>query len=208
MGQKPNDDGGSGKEPSLELPSLKLPVLGRKKRSKKQEPMREPAQEPATPEPEPATRVLVEDTAAPTTESQRKGVGFPGIPGQVAAVLTGLVVGAFGTLLTYLAMGGCEWVRGTSTCGDAGFFLLVAILALMILLGTLLLKVCQVSDPGGTSFLAVGVVTVVVLLLLVDVLFSGWMFLVVPVIAAASYLLSRWVTTRFVDAADGHRPGS
>jgi hypothetical protein len=112
-------------------------------------------------------------------------------------VVTGLIVGAVGTLLTYLAMAGCERARGTSTCGGPGYFFLVAILALMIVLGALLLKAWRVSDPGSTSFLAVSLVAVVVLLTLTEVIFSALMFAVLPAVGAASYALSHWVTTRF-----------
>jgi len=129
---------------------------------------------------------------------------FPTIPGRVAAVITGLVVGATGAVLTYLAMRGCEAVQGTSSCGRPGFFLLIAVLALMVLLGAVLLKAWQVTDPGSTSFLAVGVVSVVVLAILIDVIFSGWMFLIVPLVSALAYALSHWVTTRFTEPASGN----
>jgi hypothetical protein len=120
--------------------------------------------------------------------------------------VTGLVVGVAGGAATYAAMAGCEAVRGVSTCGGApGFFILVAIVVLMILLGTLLLKAFKVGDPGSTSFLAVGVVTVVAMLTLLDVILSPWMFVVIPVLSAAAYLLAHWVTTRFESEQTGRR---
>lgn len=132
--------------------------------------------------------------------AKRSGPILPAVPGRVAAAITGLVVGMAGSLATYGAMAGCEVVRGVSSCGGApGFFILVAILTLMVLLGALALRALQVSDPGSTSFLAVGVVTVVAMLVLIDVIFSPWMFLVVPVLTALSFVLSHWVTTRFED---------
>lgn len=128
------------------------------------------------------------------------------VPGRVAAALTGLVVGAAGGAATYGAMEGCEAVRGVSTCGGApGFFILVAILALMVLLGSVLLKAFRVSDPGSTSFLAVGVVAVVAMLVLLDVIFSPAMFVVIPVLSALAFLLAHWVTTRFDEEAAGLR---
>ncbi|HSE55799.1 MAG TPA: hypothetical protein VLB03_08695, partial [Nocardioidaceae bacterium] len=131
---------------------------------------------------------------------ERSGPSMPSVPGRIAAGLTGLLVGAAGGAATYGAMAGCEAVRGVSTCGGApGFFILVAILVLMVLLGAAILKTFGVSDPGSTSFLAVGIVAVVVMLTLLDVIFSPWMFAVVPLLSAASYLLAHWVTTRFDD---------
>jgi hypothetical protein len=128
---------------------------------------------------------------------EQRGSGLE-VPGVVAAGLTGLLVGAAGTGATVGAMAGCEAVRGVSTCGGGpGFFVLVAILALMILLGAAVLTVLRVSASGSTSFLAVGVVTVVAMLVLLDVILSPWMFLVIPLLGAAAYLTAYWVTTRF-----------
>jgi hypothetical protein len=207
MGQTPGDDK---QEPSLELPSLSLPGLRRRKRSRVRE------EEPGTPEPatvaqdEHEPTQTLEPTPEPTrepapeprrrTRKARREVSLPTVPGRVAAALTGLLVGAAGGGATYAALAGCEAVRGVSTCGGApGFFILVAILALMILFGSLLLKAFKVSDPGSTSFLAVGIVAVVVMLTLLDVIYSPWMFAVVPVLSALAYLLAHWVTTRFED---------
>jgi len=230
MGKKSPD--ASKGEPSLELPSFGLRGRGRKKKST--EPAAAvPPQEPA--DDEPTTALLVEETPIPDTSEEaptepiepiaggggatprakRGGFSFPSmpsmpsmppIPGLVAAIVTGLVVGAFGTGLTYLAMTGCEAIRGASTCGRAGFFPLVAILILMSLLGGVMLKFAKVSDPGSTSFLAVALLGVIALLALTDVIFSVWMFLIVPILCAPAYALSHWVTTRFVEEPD--RPES
>jgi hypothetical protein len=223
MGQTPGDE--TKNEPSLELPSLSLPGFGRKKKSKRQEeqPSEEPASTPeavapVAPEPapapeEPASRPEAVTPAAPepaptpeepaeraprAQRAPRPVRSAPVVPGRVAAALTGLVVGALGGVATYGAMEGCEAVRGVSTCGGApGFFILVAILALMVLLGAGLLKVFRVEAPGSTSFLAVGVVTVVAMLVLLDVIFSATMFVVIPALSAVAFLLGHWVTTRF-----------
>ena len=166
MGQKPPD--ASKGEPSLELPHFGLRGRGRKKKSTEQAdaaPRKEPEDS------EPTAPLLVEETQTrnateeapdgPITRVEgdggaarrvkRDGFSFPAIPGLVAAIVTGLVVGAFGTGMTYLAMAGCEEIRGASTCGGSGLFLLVAILILMILLGAVMLKVAQVSDPAARA---------------------------------------------------------
>lgn len=254
MAQTPGDDK---TEPSLELPSLKLPGLGRRRRRKAgeaeatveapveaseatvgttpapAETLEDPAPadvalgEPYTDEPterlgswdQDATEALplngtaehaAEHAAEPaaTTRPRRAKAERtrPVLPGWLAAGLTGLLVGAAGAAGTYGAMAGCEVVRGVSTCGGApGFFILVAIVALMVLLGAGLLKAFRVKDTGSTSFLAVGIVTVLVMLLLLDAIFSVWMFAVIPALTAAAYLLAHWVTTRFDSEDTGRR---
>lgn len=183
-----------------------------------QAPIEAPAEPPTEPEPEPTQQLPVGGEQEPELEPeaalngaprrrakpQRSGLALPSIPARLAVVVTGLLVGAAGGAATFGAMAGCEAVRGVSTCGGApGFFILLAIVVLMILLGGMLLKAFKVSDPGSTSFLAVGVVTVVTMLALLDVIYSPAMFVVIPVLTAAAFLLAHWVTTRF----EGEQPG-
>lgn len=198
---------GEKQEPTLELPKL----FGRKKssgaepvegRDPSTEPVPGPAQE-APPAAEVAgdpTRPLYDDEA-PAGEGARKAARTsPVLPPRLTAALTGLVVGVTGTLLTFGAMRGCEAVRGTDSCGGGpGLLLLVAILAVMVLLGGALLGLGGLSDPRSTSFLAVGITAVVVMLVLLEAVFSRWMFLAVPLVSMAAYALSRWVTSRFAD---------
>jgi len=75
----------------------------------------------------------------------------------------------------------------------------------MILLGSALLRALGVPGSGSTSFLAVGILAVISMLALLDVIFSAWMFLVIPVLAAVAYLVAHWVTTRFEDEPSGRR---
>jgi hypothetical protein len=103
--------------------------------------------------------------------------------------------------LTWAGFRLCEVVRGTSSCGDPGFLLLVAILVAMVLLGRTLLRVWGLPDPGSTSFLGVGLLAVMVLLFLVPSIFSWWMALVVPAVTAATFALAHWVTA-FVGEAE------
>ena len=126
--------------------------------------------------------------------------------GGVAALVTGALVGLGGALLTYLSLRGCEAVRGTESCGGPGVLLLVAILAVMVLLGGVVLAAFRVSEPRGTSLLAVGVLAVVVLLVPQDALFSAWTFLVVPVAGAAAYALAHWVTHLHVETPPERGP--
>jgi hypothetical protein len=127
----------------------------------------------------------------------------PLVPAYLATVVTGLLVGGAGTGLTAGALRGCEILNGTDSCGGApGLLVMVAIVAVMVLLGAGLLRLMRVADPAGTSFLAVGIVCVLVLVGLMDVVFSQWMFVGVPVLGAAAYSLAHWVTTRFVDTSE------
>ncbi|MFA6298147.1 MAG: hypothetical protein WCS84_07670 [Nocardioides sp.] len=124
------------------------------------------------------------------------------LPGRLAAALTGVVVGLALVGATAGALRGCEAVQNTATCGSAGFPLLVAIVVLMIVLGSVLLRMLRVPDPGSTSFLAVGLVSVVALLFFIEVIDSWWMVIAIPVVSVAAYLLSHWVTTTFIEPAE------
>jgi hypothetical protein len=137
--------------------------------------------------------------AEPEPEAEREPFRLPPLPGRLAALITGLVVGAFGSMLTYVSLKGCNALRGTETCGGTGLLVLVVILVLMVLLGSAILAAWSITEPRSTSFLAVGVLCVIVLLTLMQQLFSPWMFLIVPLISAGGYVLSHWVTTAFIE---------
>jgi hypothetical protein len=226
MADKRSD--GEKQEPTLELPKL----FGRKKKAEPAEvrdpstqPVDEPVGEPAavevpatgapTDEGEP-TRPLYVDKApagptAPAAATALTGEGArkaprtsPLLPPRLAALVTGLVVGALGTLMTFGAMRGCEVVAGTDSCGGGpGLLLLVAICAVMVLIGGVLLKVWGVGDPQSTSFLAVGITAVVVMLFLLEAVFSALMFVAVPLVGMASFAVAHWVTGRFDSRGDG-----
>ncbi len=122
--------------------------------------------------------------------------------GMAASVLTGVLVGALTVGLTWAGMQGCEALRGTSTCGEPGYLLVGAILVLMVLTGSWLLRAWRVADPGSTSFLAVGLTAVTAMLFLINQLEEWWMIIAIPVISALTFALSHWVTTTFIEPAD------
>jgi hypothetical protein len=95
----------------------------------------------------------------------------------------------------------CTAVKGTSSCGKPGIFLLVAVLVVAVLVGSALLRLAHVPDATSTSFLAVGLTTVFALLFLVGQLFEWWMIIVIPLVSVASFLLSHWVTTTYIEPA-------
>jgi len=158
------------------------------------EPVVEPVVEPASgpvsgPAPEPGA--ALDHAPVPARE--------PWLTGRPAAVLAGLVVGAVIVGATAGSMRICTQLKGTSSCGEQGFFLLVAILVAAVLLGTGLLRAARVPEPGSTSFLAVGLLSVVTLLFLVDTIFEWWMIIVIPLVSVATFLLSHWVATTYID---------
>jgi hypothetical protein len=198
---------GDKEEPTLELPGL----FGRRRSRVRPESVSGSTTERAATAPTStrATSAVVDSSAADdngsTTPTEEPGVrkahrAAPLLPPRLAAPVTGLLVGAVGTFLTYGALRGCEAVTSTGSCGGGpGLLLLVAILAVMVLLGGALLKLCSIADPQSTSFLAVGITAVVLMLTLLEAIFSPWMFLAVPVLSMAAYWVAHWVTTRFDD---------
>jgi hypothetical protein len=138
-------------------------------------------------------------TTAPEPEAEPKPPREPWLGGMPAAVVTGLFVGALIVAATAGSLHLCTAVKGTSSCGGPGFFLLVAILVVAVLVGTAMLRAAAVQEPGSTSFLAVGLLSVIALLFLVGSIFEWWMVIVIPLASVATFLLSYWVTTNFID---------
>jgi hypothetical protein len=147
-----------------------------------------PAEERAEPEPE---------VREPRKRRRSFRLPIGTIPG---AILTGILVGAATVGLTWGSLQICEIIRGTPSCGGTGLWLLLLILVAMIFLGAGLLRFFGVADAGSTSFLAVGLLTVVVLVFLVDLLFNWWMIIVIPAVTLLTYTFSAWVTSSFVDS--------
>ena len=203
-------------EPEDEQPSLELPSLGgwrRKRRTRAPQPVAEPAPAPPAPAPEPAvaehdTVVLTGQVAdAPPAAEERRARRIrvtPRLPtGYVAVLATGVLVGLAMVALTWGSLRTCEQVQGTSSCGTAGYPMLLVVLVAAVVLGALLLRLLRIPDPVSTSFLGVGLATVLALLFLVDRLDQRPMVVVIPVLVAASYAAAHWVTTTFIEP--GHR---
>ena len=220
MAQKDSGDDA----PSLEMPSF---GLGRKSRPRKPaDPQPEAAGDPR-PEPAPLadpgrTEVAPpvepprpeapadEDVEGPEDDEEpgddtrgprpaRRRPTLPRLAPIPAALVTGAVVGLLMVVLTWGSLHLCEVVRGTSTCGNPGIFLLLAILVVLVLVGGALLAALGVADGRSTSFLGVGLLAVIALLFLADLLFQWWMVLAIPVASIAAFALAQWVTTAFVE---------
>lgn len=127
---------------------------------------------------------------------------LPSVPGRVAAVVVGALVGLLACGGTYLGLLGCQEVRGTSACGGPGFFILLAIMVALVFIGSLLLRLLRVPDAGSTSFLGVGLMAVIALAFLIDVIFEWWMVLAIPGVTALTFAGAHWLTTRFSEPAD------
>ena len=210
--------------PSLEAPSL----FSRRKPKKKAAAVPEPGggepdpvppvetvptSPPPAAEPEPTTIFEVdpdpveEDPGAEpapmaTGELEPKPPREPWLTGWLAAAVTGLLVGL---VLVAATSGGekiCTKAKGTSSCGNAGFFLLIAVLVVGVLVGAALLRAARVPEPGSTSFLAVGLLSIVTLLFLVGEIFQWWMVIAIPIVAIATYVLSHYVTTTYIEPTE------
>ena len=148
-----------------------------------------------------AARSGKEKTPAP---SEMLVARLPGIHPAWASIITGAIAGLICVLLAKGASAGCEAIRDNSSCGGGlGLLALVAILAIEVLIGANLLKAWKVSDPFSTSFLGVGLVAMVAMLFFLDVIDKASMVAVIPAITAVSFLLSWWVTVRFVEEPEG-----
>ncbi len=124
---------------------------------------------------------------------------LPEVPAWVAALATGLLAGLAGVLLVLLGLLGCEAVRGAPSCGDAGYPLLAAIVIAVGVGAMLLLRFARVADAGVISFIATCSVLVVLMLGLLDLAFSAWMWVVLPALGAAAFV----ATTLLVHALAG-----
>ena len=195
--------------PSLEPPSL----FGRRRR--KAAPAAVDRLEPADPdtvfddttEPTPAATSPLTPPMASAAPSEPRPPRGPWLAGRPAAILTGLLNGGLIVAATAGSLRICTEVEGTSSCGGQGFFLLLAILVVAVLISAALLRAAHVPEPGSTSFLAVGLLSVATLLFLVGSIFQWWMAIVIPLVSMATFLLSHWITSTYVDPAnDGSDP--
>jgi hypothetical protein len=73
--------------------------------------------------------------------------------------------------------------------------MLIAIVVALIAIGRALLRFVRVPDPVTVSFLGVVVALVIVLAGFVEQTFSAWMWLVMPLLGAATFTLCHLVLT-------------
>lgn len=118
------------------------------------------------------------------------------VPG---AAITGVIVGLLACGFTWLSLQGCEAIRGTSSCGGPGFLVLLVILVILVFAGAGLLRIFRVPEPPSTSFLAVGLLSMLTLLVLTSWIFEWWMVLIIPPLAAGCYVAAQYVTRHSAD---------
>lgn len=116
-----------------------------------------------------------------------------------ASAIVGAIVGLLACGATWVALQGCEAIRGTSSCGGPGFLVLVAILVLLVLAGIGLLRLVRVPQPPSTSLLAVGMLSMITLLVFSSWIFEWWSILIVTPLSAGCYVLAQWVTRHSAD---------
>jgi hypothetical protein len=121
------------------------------------------------------------------------------------AVLAGVLVGVLADALTWLALRGCSALRGTASCGDPGFAVLVAIAVAMGIAGYWLLRALRVPYAGSTGALATALTTVLVLVLLSTSVAQLWVAAALPVLGAAAFALAHLVTSTNTEPGDGPR---
>ena len=126
-------------------------------------------------------------------------IKLPQVAPRTAALITGVICGLVAVLLGWLSASGCQAVRGVGTCGGFGLIALIAILAIEVILGGTLLRSWGISEPTSTAFLGVGLVAVAAMLFFLGSIGSVWMLLVIPVLTAATFLLSWWITAAVID---------
>lgn len=118
------------------------------------------------------------------------------IPGHVGAPVAGLLTGVALLGFMWLGFRGCEAITGTESCGKGpGLIALIVVFAAAVLLGKLLLSLMKLPEPGMTSFLAVGVTSLIAVLILGGILDSTAILFVLPLLTAAAYGGAWWLTT-------------
>jgi hypothetical protein len=163
-----------------------------------------PAKAPKPPKPAKAPKPKPEKAEkAPRVPAPPKDraplVSVPEMAAGVGSAIVGLLVGLLACGATWASLQGCEKIRGTSSCGGPGFLVLLAILLVLVVVGALLLRLFRVPQPPSTSFLAVGLLSMLTLLVLANWIFEWWMVLVIPPLAALCYVLAQWVTRHSAD---------
>jgi len=108
-----------------------------------------------------------------------------------AALAAGLAAGLVAVALTSGAKLLFDAVRGTSTGGGGwGSLTLVVVAFATFAVGELLLSALGSHQPRLTSFLGVVLGLIAILAFFLGLVDSGWAWLLVPVLAAATYLVA------------------
>jgi hypothetical protein len=186
----PEDDG-----PSLELPSL----FGRRKSRTAEKAAAEPA---APPEPVHEPQLAAPVSEPPDEPDEPRELRLSAWASSTVSLVVGAAVGVLGCALTWAGLQGCELVTGTDSCGGPGLLVLVLILVAMVVAGAAALKLFGVQDAANLSVLGVGLLATVALFFLTDYLDEPWMFVAIPALTSLCFWLAHGVTSSRVDEAD------
>lgn len=138
-----------------------------------------------------------------TESRQRWKPKIPKLPATLAAAVVGVVVGLLGVGLVWLGERGCEAANGRPSCGGIGLLMLVLIVAAAIVLGMLLLRLLAVDNPGLIAFLGVALPLIVIMLFLMDHIFSGWMVLAIPLLSLVCFAVSQVLVSSLEATEEG-----
>jgi len=187
-------------EADLELPSLRS-AFRRGTRSGAAEPSPQPAQDTSI-----LPSTLTEESAEQASEHRRARRPIRvQVPGAVAAPLVGVVVGLVIVGLGSASLHACTSMRGTSSCGNPGLLLLLAIAVVAVVLGSQLLRLAGIAPHASTSLLAVGLLVVVVMLALLPLVDDRRALIVVPLVSLVSYLASWYLTSTHAEPGERRR---
>jgi hypothetical protein len=168
-----------------------------------QKPKASKSQKPPKPAREPKAKTArapkaTKEPKAPKAPSQRR-LKLATPTGMSAAVMIGAIVGAFMTLAIWFSGTVSQWTRGTSSLGDTGAIILIAVFVLAVVVGGYLLRLAGARSPFTISFLGSALVAVVSMLFLTEVFNNAWGVIIAVILTAAAYALSYWVTTTYID---------
>jgi hypothetical protein len=187
-------------------PSLALPSLFERKRKAAQPETSEQGPSSSGEVPAPEATPVREAAPEPVVERPaRRQASLLSVGALPAAVVTGVIVGLLAVGLTWLGLRGCSAVRDTSSCGNPGFVLLLAIVVVMGTGGRALLRAWRVPEPGSTSVLATALMAVLAMLFLTGSLEDAWAVVALPALGAVTFAVAQWVTSTFTAPGDRTR---
>lgn len=142
-------------------------------------------------------------SATGTAVGKARAFRLPRMEQTIASAVTGVIIGLVTVSLAALFAMAFSELRGTSTGGGRWGSLTVVVVAFVAFaLGELVLARLHVREPRVTSFIGVCTTLFLLMLFFLDVVDEGvWPWLVVPLLAAASYAFAH----RIIRATDSSR---
>lgn len=123
-------------------------------------------------------------------------------PAAVAAAAAGALSGLAAIAMVWLGERGCDALEGRPSCGGIGFLMLVAIIVVVFLLGLYLLRIFEVANAGLVAFFGVTLPLMIILIFLMDVVFSAWMVATLPLVGALCFAGSTVFTSAVENSGD------